>query len=169
MQFKIIYLLYTGNPLSQTVQRISEFPTDSGQLTLFFGDKTFLNCSSVTNNQLTQYFWHHSNGSLVCPVVEGPFCVPSNHTIQCGSRLFPIGNCRNDTTPLGQHCKGSRVHSYHYSTVESCIYRTQRKYATMVIDAVTWSDSGVYTCIPNSGSENKKTMNVTVGQFTTNY
>ena len=159
-----IVLCIIDNPLSQTVQRISEFPTDSGNLTLFYGETAILNCSSITNIRLTQY-WRRGNSSLVCPVIEDPFCVPSNHTIRCGSLLLPIGGCRNDTTPVGQQCKRERVRSYSYNTVEDCVYRTQRKHTTMVIDAVTWSDAGVYTCIPSSGS-NDKTMNVTVGQFT---
>ena len=163
-----IVLCIIDNPLSQTVQRISEFPTDSGNLTLFYGETAILNCSSVTNNPLTQYFWRRGNDSLVvCPVFENPFCVPSNHTIRCGSQLIPIGGCRNDPTRVGQQCKRERVHSYSYlyNTVEDCVYRTQTKRTTMMINAVTWSDAGVYTCIPSSGSNNK-TMNVTVGQFT---
>ena len=157
--------MYTDNMLTQNDQKIIEFPMDNGQVTLFFGETAILNCSSVTNNRLTQYFWRHSNGSLVCPVTEDPFCVPSNHTSSCASRFLPSGGCRTDTTPRGQRCKGLRVRAYSYSSVESCVYRTQRKHTTMVIDAVTWSDSGVYSCIPSSRfNYQNKTMTVTVGQ-----
>ena len=160
-----LFLCIIDNVLSQTAQKISEFPTNNGQLTLFFGETAILNCSTLTNRRLTQYFWRRSNGTLVCPVVEDPFCVPSNHTSSCGSWFLPSGSCRNDTTTLGQQCKGSRVRSYSYSTVESCVHQIRRTHTTMVIDVVTWSDAGVYTCTPSSGLMNKA-MNVTVGQFT---
>ena len=157
--------MYTDNMLTQTVQDIDEFPMDGSQVTLFFGETAILNCSGLTNNRLTQYFWRRSNGSLVCPVTEDPFCVPSNHTSSCASRFLPSGGCRTDTTPRGRRCKGLRVRSYSYSSVEDCVNRIQRKHTTMVIDAVTWSDSGVYSCISSSGfNYQNETMNVIVGQ-----
>ena len=132
---------------------------DDGQLTLFFGETAYLNCSGVVTRSLTRYFWLHSNGTLVCPVIENPYCVPSNQTL-CGTSQF--SGCRNDTRN-GPRCKGLRVHSYSYGTVENCTYGIRRKHATMVINGVTWSDSGTYTCIPTRERERNRTLNITVG------
>lgn len=147
--------------LASTVNNlaITEFPTNDGQTTLFFGETVRLNCSGLVTRRLTQYYWRRSNGTLVCPVLENPFCVPSNQTI-CGITRF--GGCRIDTR-YGPRCKGSRVHSYIYSTVENCTYGIQRRHAMMVINEVTWSDGGVYTCIPSTQQDKNRTMNVIVG------
>lgn len=160
------FLLYTGNDRSnKNTLTISDFPTNSGQLTVFFGETAYLNCSGLATRLLTRLFWSHSNGTLVCPVTENPYCVPSNRTTCQGSRLIHNSGCRVDGTSQGRRCKESRVQSYIYATLDNCTYNIQTIHATMVINGVTWSDSGVYTCMAISRAVKKKTMNVTVGQF----
>ena len=154
-------MVYVDNLLSNKNNlAITEFPTDDGQVTLFFGETARLNCSGVVTRRLTQYFWRHGNGTLVCPVSENPFCVPSNQT-RCGITRF--GGCKIDRR-YGPRCKRSRVHSYSYDTVENCTYGIRRRHAMMVINEVTWSDAGVYTCIPSlQQRKENRTMNIIVG------
>ena len=154
--------LYTDNlAANRNNLVINEFPTDdNGQLTLFFGETAHLNCSGLATRSLTGYFWRSDNGTLVCPLRENPFCVPRNQTF-CGIPI-PNGGCRVDTIN-GPRCNRSRVYSYIYSSVENCTYGIQRRHAMMVINGVTWSDAGIYTCTPSVEEEKNKTMNVTIG------
>jgi len=147
--------------------KFTEFPTEDGHLTLFYGETVNLTCSGRTTRRLTQLNWHYNNNNRgICPVREDPFCVPSNQTL-CGQPIYN-GGCIIDVRG-GRRCKTSRVYSYVYSTVEDCVYLIQRKNAILVINGVTWSDSGIYTCKPTNAmrdDDNIKTMNVTVGQLT---
>ena len=157
-----IFLSNTDDLLANNdVVKITEFPTNDGQLTLLFGETTHLNCSGIATSPLTQFLWRHGNGTLVCPVRENPFCVPSNFTI-CGQTIYN-GGCRVDVLN-GRRCRGLRIHSYTYGTVEDCVYDTLRKQSTMVINGVTWSDAGVYTCVATVPRKDiSKTVNVTIG------
>lgn len=147
--------------------KITEFPTDDGNLTLLFGESVNLTCSGVTTRSLTQFFWVRGSRSLVCPVREDPFCVPSNRSLATSCQ--PSGGCRIDTR-RGRRCKGLRVHSYVFGGMENCTYGVLRKTAMMVINNITWSDSGIYTCIHTTpGNKNNRTMYITVGKYSINY
>ena len=154
--------LYTDSEGSEThLTSISEFPTASGDLTLFLGDSVNLTCSGVTARKQTQLFWFHDSGAPVCPVRENPFCVPYN-TTSCQTSGPVLRNCPIDVRG-GRRCKPLRVHSYNYNIVENCVNDHLRSTAMMRIDKVTWSDGGVYTCRPTTGNNIMRTMNMTIG------
>lgn len=157
------FALCTDNMLAiREILKITEFPTNGHQLTLFFGETAHLNCSGVVARKLTQYYWRRGNSTFVCSVREDPYCVPSNRS-SCPALRNHNGGCQVDE--LGRRrCNGSRVYSYVYSSIENCTYGIQRKHATMIINGVTWSDGGAYTCLSTRGDDSR-IMEVVVGEF----